>query len=132
METSFKSILLTELAWRNSHLSVARFSGGVNISTEDGLKTYLIVDEQGRDLTQVSIPPGKPADLVDQEFIPYYKVLGRDAFITALKSVAPGLSRKEIKKAMKDAAETKKAFDKKQKEAEKAKIEAASPTLDFQ
>lgn len=127
----FKSILFTEQAWMNSHLSVARYSGGVSIPTEDGQKTFLIVDELGRDLTQVSIPPGKPADLIDQEFIPYYKTLGRDVFIGIVKA-NPLVSRKEMKKILKEAADCKKLGDKKKKEAEEAKIKAMSPTLDFE
>lgn len=33
----------------------------------------------------MAIPPGEPADLIDVDFLPYYKALGRDKFIDILK-----------------------------------------------
>lgn len=128
----FRSILLTEAARMNSHLSVARYSGGISITGEGGVqRTLLIVNKEGKDLTQVGIPPGEPADLVDTEFIPLYKKLGRDKFIEVV-SAHPTLSRKELKIILKKEAAIKAEQDKKRKAEEKKKLEAQCPTLDFE
>ena len=87
-------IAMAEDYWANSQFSVARYYGGIVIN---GAK-YVIVNEMGITLYELSdpsskhyvkdgkaIPPGKPADLVREDFIPYYKALGRDAFIKVLE-----------------------------------------------
>lgn len=64
-------LLMTEEFWANSHLSVARYFGGI---TFEG-RQYIIVDKLGRDLFECSaiadkegrekaIEPGEPADLI--------------------------------------------------------------------
>ena len=61
---------------------------------------YKIVNKEGSTIFELSDPesehyvgdgdeqaikPGEPADLVREDFIPYYKSLGRDAFIKVLE-----------------------------------------------
>lgn len=85
-------ILLTEESWRNSPLSTARICGAVRVNGH----VYSIVDKQGTDLFTLSakaekegrdkaIEAGEPCDLVRNDFISYYKTLGRDRFIEVLK-----------------------------------------------
>lgn len=51
MEKEFKAILLTKESWMNSQLSVAKYSGGVQVTGEGGKKrTLLIVNKEGKDL----------------------------------------------------------------------------------
>ena len=67
MEKEFKVILLTKESWMNSQLSVAKYSGGVQVVGEGGKKrTFFVVNKEGKDLTQAGIPEGEPADLVDK------------------------------------------------------------------
>ena len=104
MAQEFKTILLTKESWMNSQLSVAKYSGGVQVTGEGGeTRTLLIVNKEGKDLTQVGIPEGEPADLVDKEFIPLYKKLGRDLFI-AIVNANPLVSRGELKNILTEAA----------------------------
>ena len=43
-----KTILFTKESWLRSQLSVAKYSGGVQIEDEDGKKrTFLIVNKEG-------------------------------------------------------------------------------------
>lgn len=130
--TEIKSILLTKEAWMSSCFSVAKFSGGITVTGEGGKeRTLLVVNKEGKDLTQVGIPAGEPADLVDKEFIPLYKKLGREKFIEIVKD-NPLLSREELKNVLSEAADKAKAAKKAEKERKKAEVEAKSPSLDFQ
>lgn len=92
MSKSGKPILMTEENWKNSQLSPAGRYGGITW----GDIQYVVVDETGMTLFELSalqekdgrkwlIPPGKPADLVIEEFVPFYKKLGRGKFIEILK-----------------------------------------------
>lgn len=85
-------ILMTEENWKNSQFSPAGRYGGIRFRGKD----YAVVDETGMTLFELSalqakdgrkwlIPPGKPADLVVEEFVPFYKKLGRDKFIEILQ-----------------------------------------------
>ena len=87
-----KPILMTEENWKNSQFSTAGRYGGIHW----GGKRYLVVDETGMTLFELSalqekdgrewlIPPGKPADLVVEEFVPFYKKLGREKFMEILR-----------------------------------------------
>lgn len=127
-----KAILMTEEAWINSPFSVAKYSGGITISGEGGKqRMLLIVDKHGRDLTQTGIPPGEPADLVDKEFIPYYKKLGRDKFIAFLKANTL-LGRDSLKKAFKEEVDKVKAEQETKKAEKKAELDKRYPPIDFQ
>jgi hypothetical protein len=129
MEKEFKAILLTKESWMNSHLSVAKYSGGVQVTGEGGkTRTLLIVNKEGKDLTQAGISEGEPADLVDKEFIPLYKKLGRTLFIGIVQA-NPLVSRKELKKILTQAADVKKKGEEAEKAARKEKEKMQNPSL---
>lgn len=129
MEKEFKTILFTKESWMNSHLSVAKYSGGVQVVDEGGKKrTFFIVNKEGKDLTQAGIPEGEPADLVDKEFIPLYKKLGRTLFIGIVQA-NPLASRKELKDILTETAEVKAKGDKAEKEAREKKEKRQNPSL---
>lgn len=110
---------MTEEYWANSQFSVARYYGGLQI----GGKSYKIVNKQGATIFELSdpdspyyvgdgnmaIPPGEPADLVLEEWIPIYKKLGRDKTIELVKQ---GVS---IQEARELCTKTKKNVHKKAK-----------------
>ena len=129
MEKELKVILLTKESWMNSQLSVAKYSGGVQVVGEGGKKrTFFIVNKEGKDLNQVSIPAGEPADLVDKEFIPLYKKLGRTLFIGIVQA-NPMASRKELKDILTKQAEEKALGEKAEKEAREKKEKRQNPSL---
>ena len=129
MEKEIKVILLTKESWMNSQLSVAKYSGGIHLTVEGGKKrTFLIVNKEGKDLNQVSIPAGEPADLVDKEFIPLYKKLGRILFIGIVQA-NPLASRKELKDILTESAEVKAWGEKAEKEAREKKEKSQNPSL---
>lgn len=129
MEKEFKVVLLTKESWMNSQLSVAKYSGGVQVVDEGGKKrTFFIVNKVGKDLTQAGILEGEPADLVDKEFIPLYKKLGRTLFIGIVQA-NPLASRKELKDILTEAAEVKAWGEKAEKEAREKKEKRQNPSL---
>ena len=129
MEKEFKSILLTKESWMNSQLSIAKYSGGVQVTGEGGKKrTLLIVNKEGKDLYQVGIPSGESADLVDKEFISLYKKLGRDLFISIVNA-NPLISRKDLKERLTQAAEVKKGHEAEMKKAREEKEKRQNPSL---
>ena len=129
MEKEFNTILLTKEFWMNSQLSVAKYSGGVQVVDEGGKKrTFFIVNKEGKDLTQAGIPEGEPADLVDKEFIPLYKKLGRTLFIGIVQA-NPLASRKELKDILTESAEVKAWGEKAEKEAREQKEKRQNPSL---
>ncbi len=88
----FTPICMAEEYWANSQFSIARHYGGVKI----GQHQYTIVGKTGQDVFELSriaeaegrdkaIPPGEPADLCRNDFIKYYRALGRDAFLKVLE-----------------------------------------------
>ena len=129
MAEEFKHILLTKEFWMNSQLSVAKYTGGIQVAEESGKKrTLLVVNKEGKDLNQVNIPAGEPADLIDKEFIPLYKKLGRDLFI-AIVNANPLVSRKELKEILTEQAEVKKKGEEAEKKARKEKENRQNPSL---
>ena len=129
MEKEFKAILFTKESWMNSQLSVAKYTGGVQVVGEGGKKrTFFIVNKEGKDPTQADIPEGEPADLVDKEFIPLYKKLGRTLFIGILQA-NPMASRKELKDILTKQAEEKALGEKAEKEARAKKEKRQNPSL---
>ena len=79
-------VIMEESYWRNSYLSVVSYYGAVTINK----KEYSIVKKEGITLLELSdptsphfandliaIPPGEPADMIQNEWIPVYKALGR-------------------------------------------------------
>lgn len=100
-------IMMTEEYWANSQLSIARYYGGIAIGKID----YRIVNKEGISLFELSDPeskhyvgddkkaiePGEPADLVQKEWIPIYRRLGRERFIELIKN-NPKLTLAQAKK----------------------------------
>ena len=129
MEKEFNPILLTKESWMNSQLSVAKYSGGIHLTCDGGKKrTFLIVNKEGKELNQVSIPAGEPADLVDKAFIPLYKKLGRTLFIGIVQA-NPLASRKELKDILTESAKVKAWGEKAEKKARKEKEKRQNPSL---
>ena len=129
MENEFKVIMFTKESWMNSQLSVAKYSGGIHLTCDGGKKrTFLIVNKEGKELNQVSIPAGEPADLVDKEFIPLYKKLGRTLFIGIVQA-NPLASLKELKDILTESAEVKAWGEKAEKEAREKKEKRKNPSL---
>ena len=129
MENEFKVIMFTKESWMNSQLSVAKYSGGIHLTCDGGKKrTFLIVNKEGKELNQVSIPAGEPADLVDKEFIPLYKKLGRTLFIGIVQA-NPLASLKELKDILTESAEVKAWGEKAEKEAREQKEKRKNPSL---
>lgn len=127
MSSSNAPICMAEEYWRSSQLSVARFFGGINFNGFE----YSIVNKAGITVIELSDPnnkhfvpgdmviqPGEPCDLVRKDFIPFYAVLGRDAFLSVLKdnqhTDEKGLNTifKEKEKEFKAAAKARKQKDK--------------------
>lgn len=103
-----KTIVIAKEAWLCSQLSIAKYSGGIDISDEEnGTRHFLVVDGKGQPY-QGKLIPSAPADLVDKEFLPFYRKLGRDKFIS-LVSREPLASRKGLKQILSAAVQEKKA-----------------------
>lgn len=97
-----KTIMFTKEFWLSSPFSIAIRYGGIDISDkEDGKRHYLIVDGKGKPFCD-TLSLEMPADLVDKEFIPLYKKLGREKFISIVKDNILA-NRKELKKILSDA-----------------------------
>lgn len=79
-----KAILIAKEYWMNSQLSVAKYTGGVTVTDKDGThRRYVVVNSKGStDWTHLDA--SEPADLIDADFIEYYKKLGRDKMIVLL------------------------------------------------
>ena len=124
-----KTILFTKENWLCSQLSVAKYTGGVQITGDDGKKRiFLVVNQEGKDLSQVSIPAGDPADLVDKEFIPLYKKLGRVLFIAILEANLL-VSRKELKAILTEASDVKKRGEELEKKVREKREKKQNPSL---
>lgn len=105
---------MTEEYWANTHFSIARHTGMVRVNGN----VFVIVNKEGKDIFQLSIEaekagrekaiePGEPADLCRIDFVPFYRKLGRDRFISVLKDNR-GLSDKEMKAVYKEQTKKKK------------------------
>ena len=129
MEKELKVILFAKESWMNSQLSIAKYSGCVQVLGEGGKKrTFFIVNKEGKDLTQAGISEGEPADLVDKEFIPLYKKLGRTLFIGIVQA-NPLASRKELKDILTEQAKVKALGEKAEKQARTEKEKRQNPSL---
>lgn len=109
-------ILMTEEYWANTQLSVVRYSGSMQFN---GHK-YTIVNKEGIDVFTLSakmkgegkvIEAGEPCDLVMNEFIPFYKKLGRDRFIQLLKALPNFYELKESINYFKEKIREEKALN---------------------
>lgn len=104
---------MKEAYWRNSPFSIAAHYGGINIKDGETTREFLIVNKEGRTVFELSdpnskyyvgdenmaIPPGEPVDLIDKEFIPFYKKLGMEKFISVIICNYRA-SRSELKKML--------------------------------
>ena len=82
------AIVISESYWANSQLSVARYTGRIQMNGHE----FVIVDKRGHDIFECSmeaqkagrpkaIEPGEPADLCRTDFVPIYRKLGREKFL---------------------------------------------------
>ena len=113
-----KTIVIAKEAWLCSQLSIAKYSGGIDISDEEnGTRHFLVVDRKGQPY-QGKLIPSAPADLVDKEFLPFYRKLGRDKFISivSMESLA---SRNGLKQILSAAVQKEEAEKAARKEREK-------------
>ena len=105
------AIIMSEEYWANTHLSIARYYGGIKLNGDE----YKIVNKDGITLEELSdprsehyvkegkaIPAGEPADLVLKEWIPIYRKFGREKTIELAKR---GLSLKEAGRITKEETE---------------------------
>lgn len=97
---------MSEECWANNQLSVVRYTGQISFNSH----VFMIVNKDGIDIFALSHPKskyyvgenkqaihaGEPCDLCRQDFIKYYRVLKRDAFIRVLKK-HPNMSDEELK-----------------------------------
>ena len=103
-------ICMAEEYWSTTYFSVARYYGGMQMNKH----SYKIVNKEGATIFELSDPcskyyvkgekaiePGQPADLVREDFIPFYKKLGRDTFIKVLEE-NQRMSDTELKKIYKE------------------------------
>lgn len=108
-------IIMEESYWANSQLSIARYYGGVvfrkkeySIVNKDGITLYELSDPSSPYYVKdgKAIPPGEPADLVQTDWIPVYKALGRKKtfeLVQSGKTLGEALKIvKEMKKLKKD------------------------------
>lgn len=106
----FKPICMTEEYWANTQLNAVRYFGRIKI----GQHAYVIVNREGKDVFECSleadragrekaIEPGEPADLCRQDFVKYYRRLGRDRFLQVLELHRQD-DDKVVEQAMKEAA----------------------------
>lgn len=87
------AIVMTKEYWANTPFSVARYYGLIKVDGQE----YVIVDKRGHDIFECSaeaekagrekaIEPGEPADLCRTDFVPIYRKLGREQFLSFIKS----------------------------------------------
>ena len=89
------AIIMTKEYWANSHFSIARNYGQIEINGN----IYVIVNKRGITIFELSnpnskhyvgddnmaIPPGEPADLVHFRWLPIYRALGREKTLELVK-----------------------------------------------
>lgn len=90
-------IAMAEEYWASSPFSVARHYGGIRLGGEE----YTILDKTGRTVFETAIPPGEPADLVQDKWRGVYKALGRDAFLAYIKKLPDDGNRAQQLRAAK-------------------------------
>ena len=109
---SKEPIIMTEEYWASSPFSIARYYGRIRISG----KEYVIVNKEGKDIyecsieaeregRQYAIAPGEPCDLIDEQYKPIYRAVGREQFIAWVEE---GLELKDMKAIVKQQKKDKK------------------------
>ncbi len=88
-------IIIEKEYWENSQLSIAKYYGGLKFNG----KEYKIVNKDGITVEELSnpmsehyvgngeyaIPPGEPADLVNEDWLKVYRKLGREETLMLIK-----------------------------------------------
>lgn len=101
MEEKTIPILMAKEYWTSTQLSIARYTGQIKMFD----KVYIIVDKYGRTIFETSIPEGEPADLLMQDYLKFYKTLGRVKFLKILEDNPPRLPDPKVKTLMKEAVD---------------------------
>ena len=102
------AIVMSEEFWANSHFSIARYTGRINVDGHE----YVIVDKRGYDIFECSseaqkagrekaIEPGEPADLCRVDFVKIYRKLGREKFFKFLEQNPDVYTVKQAKERLK-------------------------------
>ena len=104
-------ICMAEDYWKCSQFSIARHYGCCRINGVEfvivnkfGITVFELSNPKSKHFVgegQMAIPPGEPCDLIQEPWIPIYKKLGRDNFITLLQD-NPGITLKEAKAKIKN------------------------------
>lgn len=111
-----------------SCFSIARHTGGIVVKGNDGKQhTFYVVNKNGN-RKWTYIPPNEPADLIDSEFIPSYKKLGRERFIRVVQANNRA-DHAELKKALKAEEFRMRSERIKEMAAMEAKRKQANPSL---
>ena len=110
MKSKITPVCMAEEYWANSQLSVVRHFGEINFNGHH----YIIVNKEGISVLELSdpkskhyakdgmvIPAGEPCDLILADFQPYYRSLGRDAFLEVLRE-KPSTDLKVLKRIYKE------------------------------
>ena len=88
-------IIIKKEYWENSQLSIAKYYGGLKFNG----KEYKIVNKDGITVEELSnpmsehyvgngeyaIPPGEPADLVNEDWLKVYRKIGREETLMLIK-----------------------------------------------
>ena len=119
---------MTKESWMTSCFSIARHTGGIVVKGDDGKHHTLYVVNKEGNRNWTYIPPNEPADLIDSEFIPSYKKLGRERFIRVVQA-NNRVDRAELKKALKAEEFRLRSGRIKEMAAMEAKRKLASPSL---
>ena len=120
-----RPILMSKDYWMNSYYSIARYYGSITINGN----RYCIVERHGYTISEYAaaleqkkikeVSDEDPCDLIMEQFIKPYKVLGRKRFIMVLKE-NPVADIKTMLKIFKE--EMKMKISKKIKPSDKLKI----------
>ena len=119
---------MTKEVWMTSCFSIARHTGGIVVKGNDGKQhAFYGVNKEGNRYCTY-IPPNEPADLIDCEFIPSYKKLGRERFIRVVQDNNRA-DHAELKRALKAEEFRLRSERIKEMAAMEAKRKMANPSL---
>lgn len=110
MNNKITPVCMAEEYWANSQLSVVRHFGEIKfnghhyiIVNKEGISVFELSDPKSKHYAKdgMAIPAGEPCDLILADFQPYYRSLGRDAFLEVLKE-KPSMDLKVLKRIYKE------------------------------
>lgn len=110
MNGKITPVCMAEECWANSQLSVVRHFGVRQFKDTDSLFVYddimmsieiYLTKSKHYAKNGMAIPAGEPCDLILADFQPYYRSLGRDAFLEVLKE-KPSVDLKVLKRIYKE------------------------------